>query len=302
MRVNDPFEDVSEPVPSPIYSSPDPPAELSQSSHLLYTQLQASQSLKFKLIHDFTLKLREEEQNRLNLLAKINELEEICRNLDTKILQNRPKSRENEDEMRFLRMENEKLKKELKERIDAFANVRNSEIRRETDNFQTEISILQSELTKKDQKIAILRENFSDFEAENRKLQGNIEKLEREMSEIVQNMRDIKGKNSDLRRETARLTVENETLAGKMREEKPNYAVLEEKLEETTERIRNLEEMLMQTSVNYEELRQQTSSQGEMKGEKRRNRSKSEKKRKKSGGNRRNSGNGSAKEGNRRGK
>ena len=258
---------------------------VSMHQHLL-SQLQAAETEKFKLIHDFTVKLRQEERERLNLLSKIADLEGIRMRLEEEMTPDldmiQGNSSENQLEIDALRLENERLKSELKQKIETFSSLKDSEMKLEMDHFKTQIRILELENTSKNNEISNLEQKCDQIVSENDEMRGKIGNFEREIREIRRLKVEIETENYDLRRKTVDLTEENTAFLEKISEETPNYAILQEKLEETTEKIRDLEEILLQTSVNYEEMRQNVPVQLESRCLKPRNRSKSAKKRSKS--------------------
>jgi hypothetical protein len=285
-------------TPNPLDHS----SEITALKKLLSDQAKDFEAEKFKLMHDFTVKLREEERYRIDLLSKIAELEGIRLALEKDLFEGtmgssrlqgkQAESEENREEMMALRDENARLRTELQQRIEALATIRDSESRLETEHLRTQIRLLELEVSSKQDDHLRLQKTLSSSQQEAKKLREEIGKLEREVGECRRDRAEIEQENADLRQETARLNAESNRLLQKMQSfaetDRPDYASLQMRLEDTTLRIRNLEEMLLQTSENYEEIRQHASLQGEMKRNRVRNSSKGERKRSKSKGSSRN--------------
>lgn len=285
----------------PSVSTPsDHTSEVAALKKQLCDQAKDFETEKFKLMHDFTVKLREEERYRVDLLSKVAELEGIRLALEKDLFEGTigsrrqqgkwPESEENREEMQTLRDQNARLRSELQQRIEALGTIRDSESRLETEQLRTQLRLAELDCSSKQDEVLRLQKALACAMLEARKMREEAGKWEREVEDCRQSRAEVERENADLRQETVRLNAESNRLLQRIQSfsessrETPDYASLQQRLEDTTLRIRNLEEMLLQTSENYEEMRQHASIQGEMKRNRGRNASKGERKRSKSKG------------------
>ena len=176
------------------------------------------ESERFRLIHDFTVRLREEERGRAELLSKVAELEGVKMRLERELFESKGenyqfegKNWENQTNFEVERMKNQLKNLEMQ---------RNDEKRK----FEAQISNLQQENS-------LFRDEIQKFEG---------------------NTSEIRQENSFLRLENQRLNQENDRLTSKLQEfvglntEKPvnDYAALQHRLETTTFRIKSLEDLI----------------------------------------------------------
>jgi len=281
----------------PTVSSPSDHTVVAALKKQLSDQVRDFEAEKFKLVHDFTVKLREEERYRVDLLSKVAELEGIRLALEKDLFEGSrrqpgkwPDSEENREEMQALRDQNARLRTELQQRIEALGTIRDSESRLETEQLRTQLRLAELDCSAQQDELLRLQKALSSAQYEAKKGREDVGKLEREVAECRRDRAEVERENADLRQETVRLNAESNRLLQRIQSfsessrDTPDYASLQQRLEDTTLRIRNLEEMLLQTSENYEEIRQHASTQGEVKRYRGRDASKGERKRSKSKG------------------
>lgn len=179
------------------------------------------ESERFRLIHDFTVRLREEERRRAELLSKVAELEGVQMRLERELFESRGPG------------------------VDERAR----------GGFEgwNEAERLQQQLRTAGNQLDAKREELGKVEHQVTALQHETIFLKEEMKKCESDLSNLRKENTTLRLENQRLNQENDRLTAKLQEfvgiskEVPtgDYASLQHRLETTTLKIKSLEELIM---------------------------------------------------------
>ena len=160
--------------------------------------------------------------------------------------------------MELLTEENNALRGEVQRRGDRF----------DGEKYRVQVRILDRELKLKQEEMQKMEKTMLSQQHETRFLREELTKLESEMTDLRKDYSQSERENSNLRTETQRLNAENNRLITRLRDfsdiptceiHPRDYLALQQRLEDTTLRIKSLEEQVIQTSENCEELRQHAS-------------------------------------------
>lgn len=182
------------------------------------------ESERFRLIHDFTVRLREEERRRAELLSKVAELEDARMRLERELFESRG--------------ERQGVRGEMRANGDFVGWG-------ETERLQKQLRAAENQLDGKREELSKMEHQVTSLQHENALLKGEVGKFEGDSN-------TFRRENSTLRLENERLNQENDRLTAKLQElvgisnEVPTgeYATLQHRLETTTLKIKSLEELI----------------------------------------------------------
>lgn len=182
------------------------------------------ESERFRLIHDFTVRLREEERRRAELLSKVADLEDARMRLERDLLESRAEIQGNGTQIRG--------NWDLQDWTG-------------TEKLQKQLRAAESQLAGKREELAQMERQVTALQHESAFLKGEVSKCEDDLS-------TFRRENATLRLENQRLNRENDRLTAKLQEfvgissEVPTgeYEALQHRLETTTLKIKSLEELI----------------------------------------------------------